>query len=184
MVCLHVQQHEVTTHTLTHREIDEIERKPKTKNQNVDSVQASRHRLRDVPEWFTGVHRKSRRRRSFRYQGTRIQFRNVFAKVVSRKHSIYTHCSKDRNCEVRKRTKITRALCRKRIGDAVLRAENFGDLMTTDLQSSVKDVNLETFTDTQSARFSNAMEQPYPCKIKNSWETEKSLRKFLKPSEK
>ena len=39
---------------------------------------------------------------------------------------------KDRNGEVCKRTKITRALCRKRTGEAVPRAENKGDLKTAD----------------------------------------------------
>ena len=39
---------------------------------------------------------------------------------------------KDRNCEICKRTKITRAPCRRRNGEAVLRAVNFGDLITTD----------------------------------------------------
>ena len=51
-------------------------------------------------------------------------------KVESRKHSIYTHFTKDRNCEVCKRTKVTRAPCRKRTGETVLRADNFGDLIT------------------------------------------------------
>ena len=46
------------------------------------------------------------------------------------KHSVYTHFSKDRNCEICKRTKITRAPCRRRNGGAVPRAENFGDLIT------------------------------------------------------
>ena len=41
------------------------------------------------------------------------------------KHSVYTHFPKDRNCEICKRTKITRAPCRRRIGGAVLCAENF-----------------------------------------------------------
>ena len=54
------------------------------------------------------------------------------ARVVSRKHSIYAHFPKDQNCEVCKRTKITRAPCRKRTGEAVLRAENFGDMITAD----------------------------------------------------
>ena len=40
------------------------------------------------------------------------------------KHSVYTHFPKDRNCEICQRTKITRAPCRRRIGRAVLRAEN------------------------------------------------------------
>ena len=51
-------------------------------------------------------------------------------KVVSKKHSIFTHFPKNRNCEVCKRTKITRAPCRKHTGDAAPRAENFGFLIT------------------------------------------------------
>ena len=34
------------------------------------------------------------------------------------KHSVYTHFPKDRNCEICKRTKITRAPCRRRNGGA------------------------------------------------------------------
>ena len=48
------------------------------------------------------------------------------------KHSVYTHFPKDRNCEICKRTKITRAPCRRRNGEAVPRAANFGDLITAD----------------------------------------------------
>ena len=48
-------------------------------------------------------------------------------KVVSRKHSIYTHFAKDRNCDICTRTKITRAPSR---NAAVPRAENVGDLIT------------------------------------------------------
>ena len=48
------------------------------------------------------------------------------------KHSVYTHFPKDRNCEICKRTKITRAPCRRRNGEAVPRAVNFGDLITAD----------------------------------------------------
>ena len=47
-------------------------------------------------------------------------------------HSVYTHFPKDRNCEICKRTKITRAPCRRRNGEAVPRAANFGDLITAD----------------------------------------------------
>ena len=50
------------------------------------------------------------------------------------KHSVYTHFPKDRNCEIYKRTKITGAPCRRRNGEAVPRAVNFGDLITTDGQ--------------------------------------------------
>ena len=48
------------------------------------------------------------------------------------KHSVHTHFPKDRNCEICKRTKITRAPCRRRNGGAVSRAENLGDLITAD----------------------------------------------------
>ena len=48
------------------------------------------------------------------------------------KHHVHTHFPKDRNCEICKRTKITRAPCRRRSGEAVPRAVNFGDLITAD----------------------------------------------------
>ena len=48
------------------------------------------------------------------------------------KHSVYTHFPRDRNCEICKWTKITRAPCTRRNGGAVLRPENFGDLITAD----------------------------------------------------
>ena len=47
-------------------------------------------------------------------------------------HSVYTHFPQDQNCEICKRTKITRAPCRRRNGGAVPRAEIFGDLITAD----------------------------------------------------
>ena len=53
-------------------------------------------------------------------------------------HSVSTHYPKDRNCEICKRTKITRAPCRRRNGGAVPRAENFGDLITADHKVSIE----------------------------------------------
>ena len=53
-------------------------------------------------------------------------------KVAPRKHSIKTHVPKDRNGEVCLRTKMTRALCRRRTGEAVPRAEKFSDMVTAD----------------------------------------------------
>ena len=47
------------------------------------------------------------------------------------KHNVYTHFPRDRNCEICKRTKITRAPCRRRNGEAVPRAVNFGDLIVS-----------------------------------------------------
>ena len=53
-------------------------------------------------------------------------------KAVLGKHSMYIHFPKDRNCERCKGTKITMAPCRKRAGEAIPRAESFGDLITAD----------------------------------------------------
>ena len=47
------------------------------------------------------------------------------------KHSVYAHFPKDRNCEICRRSKITRAPCRRRNGEAVLRTVNFGDLINS-----------------------------------------------------
>ena len=58
------------------------------------------------------------------------QIRNFQEKWFQVKHSNFTHSPKDRNGEVRKRTKITRGPCRKRTGDAAPLAENLGDLVT------------------------------------------------------
>ena len=71
------------------------------------------------------------------------------AKVASRKHSIYTHLPKDRNCEACLRTKMTRAPCRRCTGEALLRAKKFGDLILLITRSSRK-VNHETITATLS----------------------------------
>ena len=48
------------------------------------------------------------------------------------KHNVHDHFPKDRNCEICKRTKITRAPWRRRNGEAVPRVDNFGDLITAD----------------------------------------------------
>ena len=55
------------------------------------------------------------------------------------KHSVYTHFPEDRNCEICMPTKITRASCRRRNGEAVPRAANFGDLiLRISKQSSIR----------------------------------------------
>ena len=73
-------------------------------------------------------------------------------KVVSksRKHSIFIHFPKDRNCEVCLMTKITNASCRRHTGEAVPRAEKFGDLTTADHKFSMRKVNHGTIIDTLS----------------------------------
>ena len=85
-----------------------------------------------------------------------------------------------------KRTKIRRAPCRKRTGDAAPRAENFGDLMTAD--HTVLSEGCESRNNHRYALvvqdLATQWTQSNPCKTKTSQETEKSLRKFLQASEK
>ena len=101
-------------------------------------------------------------------------------------HSVYTHFPKDRNCEICKRTKITRAPCRRRIGGDVSRADNFGYLITADHK-----VLSERFESRNNHRYAVVVQdlatqwiQSYPCKTKTSQETQRSLQKFLEPDRK
>ena len=102
------------------------------------------------------------------------------------KHSVYDHFTKDRNCEICKRTKITRAPCRRRNGEAVLRAANFGDLITAD--HKVLSDNCESRNNHRYAvvvqDLATQWIQAYPCKNKTSQETQRSLQKFLEPERK
>ena len=99
------------------------------------------------------------------------------------KHSVYTHFPKDRNCEICKRTQITRAPCRRGNGEAVPRAENFGDLITAD--HKVLSDNCESRNNHRCAvvvqDLATQWIQAYPCKTKTSQETQRSLQKFLEP---
>ena len=97
-----------------------------------------------------------------------------------------THFPKDPNCEICRRTKITRAPCRRRIGGAVPRAENFGDLITADHK-----VLSESCESRNNHRYAVVVQdlatqwiQAYPCKNKTSEETQRSLQKFLEPERK
>ena len=102
------------------------------------------------------------------------------------KHNVHTHFPKDRTCEICKRTKITRAPCRRRNGEAVPRAANFGDLITADHK-----VLSDTCESRNNHRYAVVVQDPptqwiqaYPCKNKTSQETQRSLQKFLEPERK
>ena len=82
------------------------------------------------------------------------------------------------------RTKITRAPCRRRTGEALPRAEKLGDSMTAD--HKVSNLGCES---RDSLRYAVVVQdlatqwnQSYPCKTKSSHETERSLSKLLEPS--
>ena len=79
-----------------------------------------------------------------------------------------------------------KAPCRRRIGGAVLRAENFGDLITADHK-----VPREGRESRNNNRYAVVVQdlatqwiQAYPCKTKTSQETQRSLQKFLEPNRK
>ena len=102
------------------------------------------------------------------------------------KHNVHTHFPKDRNCEICKRTKITRAPCRRRKGEAVPRADNFGDLITADhkvLSDSCESRNNHRYA-VVVQDLATQWIQAYPCKNKTSQETQRSLQKFLEPERK
>ena len=80
---------------------------------------------------------------------------------------------------------MTRAPCRRRNGEAVLRAVNFGDLIT---DHKVLSDNCES---RNNHRYAVVVQdsatqwiQAYPCKNKTSQETQRSLQKFLEPERK
>ena len=83
------------------------------------------------------------------------------------------------------RTKMTRAPCRKRTGEAVFRAENVRDLITTD--HKVLSENCESRNNHRYAvvvqDLTTQWNQYYPCTTETSHETETSLLKFLDPSQ-
>ena len=85
-----------------------------------------------------------------------------------------------------RRTKITRAPCRRRNGGAVPRAENFGNLITAD--HKVLSDNCESRNNHRYAvvvqDLATQWIQAYPCKTKTSQETPRSLQKFLEPDTK
>ena len=106
-------------------------------------------------------------------------------------HNVFSHFLRDRNCEICQRTKITRGLCRRRIGRVVPRAENFGDLITADHK-----VLSEGCESRNNHRYAVVVQdlttqwiQSYPCRpkkilrkpkraCKTSWSRERSLKSF------
>ena len=82
--------------------------------------------------------------------------------------------------------KLQGALCRRRNGGAVPRAENFGDLITTDhkvLSDNCESRNNHRYVIVVQDLATQWI-QAYPCKTKTSQETQRSLQKFLEPDRK
>ena len=146
------------------------------KNKKRDDRRDSDDRLRDLPEWLeectdsledTEVPASAHRSQdSGPERPTKVGSK-------SRKHSIFSHFPKDRDCEVRLRTKMTRA------GEA-------SDMITADhkvLNKGGESGNNHRYA-VVVQDLATPLIQSYPCKAKTSYKTEKSLRKFLEPSQK
>ena len=157
----------------------------KTTDKKKGNNQATSSRLRDLPGWSEQFKMISKMTEdSIQVPALANTFHDSDSehptKVASRKQSVDTHFPKDRNCKVCKRTKITRALRRKRTGEAVLRAEKFDDLITADHK-----VFNEGGESGNNHRYAILVQdlatqciQSYPCNTKTSQETERSLRSF------
>ena len=81
---------------------------------------------------------------------------------------------------------MTRAPCRRRTGEALPRAEKFGDLTTAD-HKVLKEDGESRDNHWYAVVVQDLATQwipSYPCKTKTSQETEKSSRKFFEPSKK
>ena len=100
-------------------------KKSQTKKKNVDPDQERGDLCHsDIPEWLQEFrenlvddrvpeHRDSHASSS---HGPSLELAPARSEDLG-KHSVDTHFPKDRNCEICQRTKITRALCRRRIGE-------------------------------------------------------------------
>ena len=150
--------------------------KTKNKNRKRDGSRDADDRSRDLPEWLDEF--------TDNLEDTEVPAHAHISqdsdserhpKLASRKHSIRTHIPKDQNCEVCKRTKITRPVCRRFSGEALLRAQKFGDLITADHR--VINEECESRYNHQYVvvvqDLATQWIQSYPCKTKTSQETEK-----------
>ena len=152
-------------------------RKNKIKEEDIDTAQGDL--LRDLPDWleeFTDnlVDEKVPSSRDTPTSSSRESDPEPVREVVSGTHSMHTHFPKDPNFEICKRTKITRAPCRRRTGKLVPRAESFGDLLTVD--HKVLSEGCESRNNHRYAVVVHDLPtqwiQAYPCKTKTSQETE------------
>ena len=173
MIVRQVQQpHEVGVHAVEHGETCcMIPQKPKRKIENEDTDAARDTPSHDLPGWLEEFTSECMGRRSFsirrRTRKHLTLHQEPSRKVISGEHSVFTHFPKDRNCEACKRTEMTRAPCRRRTGNAELRAEKFGDLITADQK-----VLNEEGESRHNPRYAVVVQdlathwiQSYPCKL-------------------
>ena len=134
-ICFQQVQPKSEVTNLLHEGSADHPHKPKTKTKKWDGNRDSDNHLRDLPEWVeefidnledTELHASahSSLESDLEYPAT--------VPTKSRKHSINTQFPRDRDCDECLRTKMSRAPCRRSTGEALPRAEKFGDLITAD----------------------------------------------------
>ena len=105
-----------------------------------------------------------------------------------RKHNVITHFSKHPNCEVCRRTKVTRAPCRRNLDDLEDRlkiAERLGEMITADhnVLHEEQESRLHHSCAVVVQNLATQWIHSHPCKTKSAQELMRSLRKFLHPEE-
>ena len=109
--------------TNPHQETGAIHTK-KNKIKKKDNNRALEDRMRDLPEWLDVF--KENLEETEVPAPAHVSYDSDSerpTKMVPRTHSIFTHFPKDRNCEECLRTRVTKAPCRLRTGEALPRAE-------------------------------------------------------------
>ena len=101
-------------------------------NKKRDESRDSSDRLQDLPEWLEEFTDNLEDTELLATAHSSHESGPTEIASKPRKHIIKTHFPEDGNYEVCLRTKMTRAPCRKRKGEALPRAEEFGDLRTAD----------------------------------------------------
>ena len=183
------QQHEVRMWVTVQGDLSLKPTKTQNPNESEDPERARGDLLRDLPESlqeFTEnlVEERVPAHRDAPVSSSRESASETLRKVVLGKHNIETHFPKDPNCDIRKRTKITRAPCRKRTGAAIPREEKFDDLITEDhkvLSEGCESRSIHRYA-VVVQDLATQWIQSYPCKTSTSQGTEKSLQNFLEPT--
>ena len=192
MVLRHVQQsHKVGVNPVGHWETSgKIPKKPKTKKGDIDGARGSP--LRDLPEWleeFTDnlmEQEASAQSEAPASISREPLHQELPIKVISGKHSFFTHFVKDRKCEVCKRTNIYKGSLQKMHWQIKYLEQKFlGDLITAwSSQWGMCESRHNHRYAVVVQDLASQWLQSYPCKTESSEETEKSLQKFLEPTAK
>ena len=157
---------------------------PKILNQNKkrDDRKKSDDRVADLPEWLQECKENLKETELHASAHSSPESDPEYPTTLatkSRKRSVKTHFPEDRDCEICGRTKLTMAPCRRRTGEALPRAEKFGDLMTAD--HKVLNEGCESRDNHRYAVVAQDLAtqwiQSYPCKAKIfAWDIEKFVK--------